>query len=152
MITPFDGLIFIAILLALLLSDQPKRAAVALCTIALVLMIALDSLIKGWAFYYLAVFIEVSAALILMNVANTKLRIRENRMYFRALAAFFLISGGIALAFITDLIVAHRDYVFYSHAIAVAHVAFMVVYSDGTRNALGTLADWFTHRDGHLPH
>jgi len=132
MITLLDVVIPLGILLAMLLSQQPKKTAIALCGIISVTLTAVDYFTGGWIYYYCAIVIEFAAFLLLM-VSGRYFKKFEDRVFFRALSAFFLVSAGITAAFTFEYIAAHKDYVFVSHSVALAHVAFMLGFSDGIR-------------------
>jgi len=145
MITLFDVILPLAILLAMLLSKMPIRGAIAFCGITSLTLISLDYLLTGWLYYYVSLMVEFGAFLVLL-VSARKLEKREDRMFFRAMAGFFLLSNACTALFSLEilfysqsLISSHADYVRISHLIALGHVGFMMAYSDGIRNFAGNI-------------
>lgn len=147
MITLFDVIIPLGILLAMLFSKMPIKGAIAFCGICSLSLIWMDYATTGWAYYYFALIVELWAFAVFL-LTSRRLEKRENRMFFRAMAGFFLLSFGATalftfelLYFSQSLISSHTDYVGISHLIALGHVGFMMAYSDGIRNFTRSVID-----------
>ena len=148
MITAFDAYLFIAILLALAMTREPKKIAVLACVFVLGSIIAMDAILEpGWTFYYAATCIEITAAFAMIFAARAQER-RENRMYFRAMGAFFGLSALVTFGLIIDVL----SFILYlsgSHVVAFGHVTFMLVFSDGIRNFVQDIRDYLSIGNNH---
>jgi hypothetical protein len=112
---------------------------------------AIDALFEGWIFYYAALAIEFSAFALILTLAR-ELKRREDRMFYRVVSGFVLGSTVITAAFTFDYIAAYADYVLLAHGAALAHVSFMMAFSDGSRNFIRGIRDclsdnWGSHFD-----
>ena len=148
MITGFDAYLFIAILLALALTKEPKKIAVLACVFVLGSIMALNVYIEpGWSFYYAATLIEITASFAMILGARVQVK-RANRMYFRAMGAFFALSVMVTFGLIMD-VVAFSSYLSMSHAVAFGHVTFMLGFSDGVGNSIQNLRDYLSRGNNH---
>lgn len=138
----FDVFVFLAILLAMLLSRQPKRTAVALCALVTVVLMAIDHFSSGWIYYYSAIVIEFSALVVLLALAR-RYKKYQDRLFFRIMAAFLWGSTLVSVLFTFGYITEHSAYYEYASMVAFMHVVFMLVYSDGFRIACGNIRDSF---------
>ena len=131
MISPHDIILVCFVGLAFTLSKQPKRMAVGVCVAALLMIIGADYFMSGVDFYWLALCIEAGAGLILWCSAN-ELRGYEDRMYYIALASFFVCSCVVTGFYIYDvwLYAEHALYLTTSQWIGIIHAVFMVGFSD----------------------
>lgn len=141
----FDIVIPLGILLAMLFSSMPKKAAMAVCLYASLAMIIIDlkapeSGLSLWFYYYSSCFIEFTAFVGFLYFARYQ-RLREDRMFFRAMSGFFLLSTAVTWIFIYDYILAYSTYALISHFVAVIHMGFMMAYSDGIRILIGNWRD-----------
>jgi len=148
MITAFDAYLFIAILLALAMTREPKKIAVLACVFVLGSIIAMDAILEpGWTFYYAATCVEITAAFAMIFAARAQER-RENRMYFRAMGAFFGLSVLVTFGLIMN-VVSFSSYLSMSHAVAFGHVTFMLGFSDGVGNGIQNLRDYLSRGNNH---
>ncbi len=134
-----NEIIFGLILLACWASSMPARGAIAICGFSHLLLSAIDGLAPE-LFYYAALVIEMTAVAILFYFSRL-LYGWKDRMFFRGMAAFLLLSFGVTTVFTFDrfyyaqtIINSHSDYASISLGIAFAHVSFMLVCSDGIGN------------------
>jgi len=149
MITAFDAYLFIAILLALAMTREPKKIAVLACVFVLGSIIAMDAILEpGWTFYYAATCIEITAAFAMIFAARVQER-RENRMYFRAMGAFFGLSVLVTFGLIMDVL-PFSSYLSMSHAVAFSHVTFMLGFSDGLGNAIQNIRDYLSRSNNDI--
>ena len=132
MITPFDALIAVGILVAMLLSSEPKKSAIAAVLYASLTIIGLDYFFDGWIVMNLASMVESMCAILLLNYAR-RLEYKKDRIFFHMMSTFMLMSAATVPLYSYDIIVLPGDYVSLSHAIALAHLTFMVTFSDGFR-------------------
>lgn len=148
MIAPFDAYLFIAILLALAMTREPKKIAVLACVFVLGSIIAMDAILEpGWTFYYAATCVEITAAFAMIFAARAQER-RENRMYFRAMGAFFGLSVLVTFGLIMNVL-PFSSYLSMSHAVAFSHVTFMLGFSDGIGNAIQNIRDYLSRSNNH---
>ena len=131
MISVHDILIVCIVGLAFSLSKQPKRQAVAVCIIALLLVVASDYFLSGVTFYWAAFGIELSAGYILWGLAHDVAK-QQDRMYYRALSGFMACSCLITGLYIYDIGVyaSHPLYAETSQRVGLSHAIFMVIFSD----------------------
>lgn len=139
--TPYDILVPLGILLALLGSRMPKRAAIAVCMLAELMMVGINWLTVVQHefplnfFYHAQPWIETSAAAILVVWAQRYHG--SDRAFFRLMAGLLLISSAISMVYIhTDM--THARYVVMERDVAAVHVAAMLGMSD----ALGSCIRW----------
>lgn len=147
MITLFDVILPLGILLAMLFSKMPIKGAIAFCGVCSLSLIMMDYATTGWAYYYFALVVELGAFMAFL-LTSRKLEKRQDRMFFRAMAGFFMLSFGVTALFTFEilyysqsLISSHTDYVGISHLIALTHVGFMMAYSDGIRTYTRSVID-----------
>lgn len=141
MITPFDLFLALGILLAMFLSEQPKRAVVAFVVLVQLVGVINDYLIpSGWLDYYIGSILESIGAMVII-FCTTYARNRFERGYFLLNAAFLWASAAIVPLFRYDIIVYHSDYVFYSQMVASLHLLAMLILSDGIRNFARSIND-----------
>ena len=148
MITPFDACLLVGILVAMLLSSEPKKSAIAGVLIIASLGIALDYLFDGWVVMNLASIIESMGAILLFTYAR-KLEKYKDRVFFRMMSAFLFASAATVPLYRWNVNVEPRDYVNLSHAVAISHLTFMVAYSDGIRNVARNFRSYIFDHWGH---
>ena len=148
MITAFDAYLFITILLALALTKEPKKIAVLACVFVLGSIMALNVYLEpGWPFYYAATLIEITASFAMILGARVQVK-RANRMYFRAMGAFFGLSVLVTFGLIMDVL-PFSSYLNMSHIVAFGHVTFMLGFSDGIGNAIQNIRDYLSSSNNH---
>jgi len=145
MSTLFDGFLIVGILLAMGMSSEPKKSAIAVILYASLLGRGLDYFFDGWIVMNMASIVESMGAILLLAYAR-KLEYKD-RIFFRMMSTFLLASAALVPLYKYDIIVLHGDYVAISHAIALTHLTFMLIFSDGfgivARNLRNNLlADW----------
>ena len=138
MITPFDALLPVGILLALLLSAEPKRTAISIVILAALSITVYDSMFDGLVPYYLSVMTESIAGIVLLLMSR---RLFHGKTYFHWMAVLLFASTMTTVLYIYDIRPLHTDYVASSQAIAFTHLVFMIILSDGVRNVLGAIGD-----------
>jgi len=142
MITNFDLILLLAVSVAALLSSSPKREAIAFCLMCIGGGVYADYLLSGIVQAYAAIMIEIFAVFILVFFGQRE-RIRQDKWFFFAMAGFMMISVtttiGYSISFNGNYILNKQEYLFFSHAVAVSHAAFMLVYSDGIKRFI---RDW----------
>lgn len=141
--TPFDLLIFGFVLGAFWLSENPKRQAVFFCLYTVGLITVSDHLLPAEFTLYAAVLLEISAAVSLLYFGQREKQTTD-RWFFFAMSGFMLTSVAITIGYsigLAGLRVGYGSYIFYSHAVAVAHVAFMIGFSDGIKRNIGRFLD-----------
>lgn len=137
----FDLFIPIGILLAMFLSSEPKRSAIAFVVVINIAITATTYFMAtGWAEFYLASMLESSGAIILV-LAAMRLKVRKERMFFYLMAGMLLASSLMVPLFKYDVIVQHSSYMFISELIALIHLTTMLSFSDGIRNFAGNIRD-----------
>jgi peptidoglycan/LPS O-acetylase OafA/YrhL len=130
------------------MTREPKKIAVLACVGLLGSLIALDAVVEpGWTFFYASVCIELAAAFTMIFAARVQKK-RENRMYFRAISAFFGLSVLVTFGLIIDVL-SFSLYLSGSHVVAFGHVTFMLVFSDGIRNCIQDIRDHLSRNDNH---
>ena len=139
MIADIDIIIPLGILLAMLLSNEPKKSAIAVIIFISLSIIAIDYFVTGWITLYLASIIESSGAIGLIIAARYLAEFKD-RIFFRLMGLLLLLSSGVAGAFIFGY-TAHSNYVFISEVVAVIHLITMLSLSDGIRNFAGNMRD-----------
>ena len=148
MTTPFDAFVFIGILLCMLFSSEPKKSAIARVLYLALIIRGLDYFFDGWLVMNLVSIVESMGAILLLSYARSLAK-RIDRVFFRMMSAFLLMSAATVPLYRYDFIYLHADYVAISHAIALCHLAFMGIYSDGIRLVIRNLrnnAPFFGHR------
>ena len=148
MITPFDAFLLVGILTAMLLSSEPKKSAIAVVLYISLLGTALDHFFDGWIVMNMASIIESLGAILLLSYART-LQHQKERSFFRLMSAFMLMSAATVPLYTYDIIVLPGDYIYLSHAIAMAHLTFMVTFSDGFRIVARNMRDYLFNHRGH---
>ena len=143
MITPFDIFLALGILLAMLLSDMPKKAVVAFVVCIHLSITTMDYFLTGWIEYYIASIAESIGAMLVISCTGYA-RNELERKYFLLNGAFLWASAAIVPLFRYDIIVAHVDYVFYSQMVATLHLLAMLILSDGIRNFARSIHDIFS--------
>lgn len=146
MVTPFDAMLAVGILLAMFLSEMPKKAVVAFIVLVHLSITTMDHFLTGWIEYYIASMTESIGAMLIIFCTRYARNATE-RGYFLLNAAFLLLSAAIVPLFKYDLIVYHSDYLFYSQMVAFFHLASLLALADGTRNLVRTIND-SVHRIG----
>lgn len=138
--TSFDGVVFLLILMAAVFSREPKKFAISVICIALSGVVISSIYLEGMVAYYVAAMIESTAAVVIMMYG--KLLDKSDRIYFRTMASFLVVSSLITIAFPLDIIVLHASYALYSEAITIAHIIAILIMSDGVKNGLGIVRDF----------
>lgn len=134
MITGFDIVIFLGILLAMLFSKWPKQFAIAVCAIVQLLLIEANYFIPGAPWYPFAYAVEGTAlvALLLYSFTFTE---ANDRRFFRLMA--YMLLGSIIVTWTYTLnVTPYWVYFQMSHAVAMLHVALMLGAADGIRDLL----------------
>ena len=137
MIADIDFIIPLGILVAMFLSNEPKKSAIAVIIFISLSIIAIDYFLSGWITLYLASIIESSGAIGLILAARY-LKEFKDRIFFRLMGLLLLLSSGVAYVFISGSI-AHSNYVLISEVVAVIHLITMLSLSDGIRNFVGNI-------------
>ena len=150
MITMFDAVAPILILLAMALSTQPKQTAIGICALVSVSITFVDYFVSGTPQYYMFMGIEFTAFWVLLGSTHF-LKDGKNRNYFRLMASMLLLSLLGTWVYLTDAVV-FSTYLLLWKAIAVTHIGIMLVYSDGIRLAGNRLADMYRGRDNRAVH
>jgi len=138
MITPFDALLPVGILLALLLSAEPKRTAISIVILATLAITFYDYMFDGLLPYQLAVITESIAGIFLVAMSK---RIFHSKLFFYAMSLLLFSSATVTTLYIYDFILLHTDYVTASQTIAFSHLVVMLTFSDGVHNFVGSLHD-----------
>jgi len=145
---PFDAFVFIGLLVAMYLSSEPKKTSIAVVAYVALIIRALDYFFDGWIVMNMVSITESLGAILLLSYAST-LKHHKDRVFFRMMSVFLLVSAATVPLYRYDIIYLHGDYVAISHAIALTHLTFMMIFSDGigivARNLRNNL---FTHRRG----
>jgi len=129
MISYFDVIAYIFILLAMLLSKQPKKSIIAFCAICFVIMTGADWLASkgwadGWAFFYTAFIVEFVAVILLLFWARM-LPVKSDRSFIYLMCIFFAMS--YAIQFRRFIGWDHSDYVFVARLVSGLHILVMLV-------------------------
>jgi len=142
MTTNFDLILLLTISVAALASSSPKREAIAFCLMCTFGIVYADDQLTGIIQAYIAIVIEAFAVFALVFFGQ-KQRIRQDKWFFFAMAGFMMVSVattvGYSISFNGNYILNKQEYLFFSHAVAVSHAAFMLVYSDGIKRFI---RDW----------
>ena len=138
MLTAFDVTLFLAILLAMLASKQPKRAAMALAVIAFLVMVGADSWIHGNAKYEAIIRIEFLLTAI-YAIGARLLIMRSNALFMDVMALMFAFSCFWTTLYLYTDGISFPLYQQGWHAIGITHVAIMLGFSDGC----GSLVDYW---------
>ncbi len=136
-------LLCLGILLAMFLSDMPKKAIVAFVVIIQICTAIMDYKLSGsesWSPFYSASIAEALGAMLIIFCARYAKNGFE-RKYFLLNAAFLWASAAIVPLFRYDIIIAHVDYVFYSQMVASLHLLAMLILSDGIRKFARSIND-----------
>ena len=153
----FEFAVFLVILVIMLMSSQPKKAALFVCVVVaclgLVITIGNESgLISTFFIYPIAATVEGLAGMLLVYLSRFVIQAKERR-YFYIMAGFLFASGGINSAVMT--LYNHSDlfsfsvYTFFFHSVAVMHILAMLILSDGSRTIIRNLRDFgYTLRNG----
>lgn len=155
----FEALLFLGVLLAMILSEMPKKAVVAFVVLIMLSGIWMDNtghdyLIASypwltemrWFEYYIASITESIGAIAIM-FASRYTKNESERRYFLLNGAFLWASAAVVVLFKYDLILYHVDYIYYSQLVALSHLLVMLILSDGIRNLARSVNDSFSsHR------
>ena len=149
MIELIDVLLPLGILLAMLLSLEPKRSVIAFSCICTMVMITIDYLcyigiLDPWTFFYSAWGIEFTAFIGLFLVARRLTKLSD-RFFTRLMGAFFFLSCIVTVLRIIK-VTTHPEYVLIAEFVATLHVLAMLGFSDGFRVACGRIHN-FIHAD-----
>jgi len=136
MITEFDlGLLFF-VACAALLSSNPKREAILFCFVCAFGGVYADYLLTGIVQAYVAIMIEISAVFVLTYFGKRQ-DYQYDKWFFFAMAGFMGLSAAITMSYAIGIngsyLIEKPRYLYWSHAIAVGHVFFMLVLSDGIK-------------------
>ena len=142
MITNFDLILLLTISIAALVSSSPKREAIAFCLMCMGGIVYADYLLTGIIQAYVAIMIEAFAVFSLVFFGKRE-ELKQDKWFFFAMAGFMMISVtttvGYSISFNSNYILNKQEYLFFSHAVAISHAAFMLVYSDGIKRLI---RDW----------
>lgn len=146
----FDGLIFAFVLMALYLSNQPKRTAIAVCLLVSVFAFPINELIPlGLRYSSLAVLESMSAVVLLYFSFGVS---QENKKFFYLMISFLMVSvvnNAILIPLVKYANIDAFDYYTYCYqAIAIAHVLTMLAFSDVLGNTIRSIRDNFSIRFG----
>ena len=131
MITGFDIGIFLAVLLAMLVSRMPKRWAMSVAVYALLAVGAANWwLVGGDKLYWAIIGIEILAALVLAEAAPRLARYAD-RVFFRLMSGMFCLSGLLSLTYLSTAMT-FETYTSAWHVLALIHVGLMGIFADGT--------------------
>ena len=148
-VTPFDAGIFLGILLAMLLSEQPKRAGMAFCALVSLSIMGANALLDGWPLYIAIAQVELITFFGFFAVSRSS--VVKSRMFFKIMALMFLVSSCNTWSLIHFRAIEgiYSAYVIAFHSIAVAHVALMLGFSDGLRDLGNSAWAWLNNRNRH---
>ena len=142
MITLFDVVAPIMILLAMQLSTMPKKAAIAICLLVSASITFADYFLGGTLAYYVFIILEFVGFIALL-VSTRIIKEPRDRNYYRLMASMLLISLSITWAYLFDWIV-FSSYLLLWKTAAIGHIGIMLGMSDGIRN-FGR--DWTAYLD-----
>ena len=147
MITPFDIILFCLIGLALGISKQPKKNAILACIGILVLIWGYNIILMGEQLFWAIAATEVIGGYLLWWITS-RLPVYQDRVFYRAMASFLWGSCMITGLYLYDvgLWASYDLYVATSHAIAIAHTAFMLLFADGTTDVIARTVHRINHR------
>lgn len=149
MITHFDIIVSILILIVMWKTTMPKQVVIGLVGLCAASVTLYDHFLDGWTPYYLGSITETIAAIAIIRYSRD---LRHDKPFFHLMAFLLLMSSFLSMLFKYDVIVAHSDYVAASQSLAMVHVALMIIYSDGLRGLIGSISDgasriWHSRND-----
>jgi hypothetical protein len=144
----------LGILLAMILSYEPKRSVIAFCWIIGMIMIGIDymcykGILESWTFFYSAWGMEFAAFIGLLLVAR-QVKTQTDRFFTRLMGVFFFISSSVTLLRIFKA-TTHPEYILLAELVAALHVLSMLGFSDGFRIVLTRIYDLFNDNGGDIP-
>lgn len=149
MITLFDTMLALGILLAMFLSEHPKKAVVAFIVLIHLSITTMDYFLTGWIEYYIASMSESIGAAVIIFCTRFARNATE-KAFFWINSAFLLLSASIVPLFKYDIILYHSDYVYLSQMVAFLHLTALLWFADGTRNIVRSTYDLFHSIRGRL--
>lgn len=152
-VTPFDVLIFLGTLAAMLMATMPKRAVMASILLVTIWAMIFNSFFDGWSAFFALSMTEGMVAIAIIMWSRFQ-KFQADRRFFYIMAAFLWISAATVPLFRYDVI-NFKEYIALAQGLAVAHVLSMLMFSDGIRNLARNLrhsgvASWwdlFNHRN-----
>jgi len=161
----FEAAIFIALLIAMLISRQPYKLAIALVAVTA----AFIRFIEEYGLFWAQSLVDLTPALYLRDdpawlvpdlmfifqcfmagiliLYTFSLKHTKERRFFLAMAGFILFANALIPAYRFDLIGSFEAYSFLYHLTAALQVLWVFLYTDGTTKLIGNLRFSFLNGD-----
>jgi len=142
-----DWVIPLLILIAMLASEMPRRAAIAFCAIITVSKIPVEMFTDDASIFYIVYIpVEFLAGMALILAAN-HIRSTRDTFFFRLMGVMFWISAFVHYRFFWEYLGHDMEpYATISRTIGYIHVSLMMVYTDGTQRLFRDVHHLLFHR------